>query len=433
MNSISTIIESQALSPLLNEHGSLSHKQQLVSENRCERRLLNTLGQRLSGKQRANLRFKRSERFQSWKAIAAFYKSLTPAFDRLMAEVLKFGYTFDTIRVSAITLARRVGCCRDTVQEFLKELRRRGFLVLNRRRWNNSSERRLHPDFFNANLKMRFWKKFDAYRDYFQKANRYLKLFLIFQKDPTLELSTLNISRFSKDDIQLYERDIQPKGDTQSRDAIVTISEEKAVDLKELKAHPIFKSIPKQPLGNDPHVIAEKKRSALQAAPPLLKERVAPILRLGVKGLVKLTRYPEAALEYGITCLNRYGVRSTLTNFQLFESACSRYCHDRNIPVASDENEALLRQMGYVESQPCCKRLTLAVPIATTIAPHNPSPEATIIGESAVAPIKNQRKIVAPSEQIDISKFIWGKELESLALKLNYSHLISNKTVDFNK
>jgi hypothetical protein len=361
MNTTGMIGESQAVARFSSKDGWLSHKEQLASQNRSERRLFNLISRQLSPKQRAALRFKRSVRFQFWKLIAEFYKSLTPAFDRLMGEFLKFGHTFDTMRASAITIAKRVGCCRDTVQEFLRELRRRGFLVLDKRRWNNSSVRRLHPEFFSVNLKMRFWKKFDAYRDYFQKANHNLKLWLLFQKDPTLELSILNISRFSKDDIQLYE-DIN----TQSREVIPTYSSKGVSPMEDLN-YKIRTAIDEGLHARE--ALQAKRIEVATSMSELLKERVTNILQLTTKGRIKLLRYCDGALLYGLESLAHHGTIDNQLNFRLFEAACIEYCRNNEIKVDTDRHDNLLKELGYVDSQPYCKKIILPSPLQPRKAP----------------------------------------------------------------
>lgn len=357
-----SLLESQALGQLLAQDVRLSHKQQLESQNRSERRILEVLGRRLNARQRAHLRFNRSKRFELWRFLEKLLKSFTPLKREIMDRLLKLGETFDVITTSASTIAKLIGCCRNTVQEVLTVLRHHGLLVLNKRRYNNSSVKRLHPEFFNVNLKMRLWKLFDSYRDYFQKANRYLKLWLIFQKELTLELSTYNISRFSKDDIQLYKEVHTHSREVTINSTSVVIPDNseqvEGVEMVEAQANP-------EEVRQD---IRERRREVAASMSPLLRERVTKILHLTAKGQIRLMRYCDGAMLYALECLNKHGLNETSINFRLFESACIEYSRNNDIKIEADANDLLLKELSYVESQACFKRLTLQSPLAQRVA-----------------------------------------------------------------
>jgi hypothetical protein len=221
------------------------------------------------------------------------------------------------------------------------------------------------------------------------------------------------------------------KVDTHSRDAIAIYQEPNMITLKEILQHPLFKEATKVPIETNDQVISDKKRNAVQQASAMLKQRVAPILHLGVKGLISLTRYPDEALEYALSCLKRYGVRETRTNFELFDSACKEYCANNQINVDHQQNDALLRQLGYVDSQPLCKKLMLPEPLGTVIAPHTQSQELTTTEPLYTPPARFKRATPTTEQRsIDLSNSLFSKDIESFALNRGYSNLISTEKVD---
>jgi hypothetical protein len=451
MNSNTTIHISQVPSQFSAPHVRLSHKQQLELGNRCERRILRITEQRLSPKQRAARRFKRSEQPQRWRFIEKLLKSFTPLKQVIMNKLLEFGETFDVIKASSQTIARLVGCHRNTVQQVFDTLRRHGLLVLNRRRWNNSSARRLHPDFFNPNLKLRLWKTFEVYRDYFQNANSYLKIWLTLQKECAIKLSTYNLSRFSKEDIHLYEnvtsnsRELNitsPEvSNIQSREMYISLNEESHL-LRARKSDITSRELSQE----DNHVrdevlmdpqelsqkIAEMRKSlepqraaqrALKAKSAgeiseLLKGRITETLHLSAKGQFYLMRFSDGALLYGLENLAHHGTVDNQMNFRLFESACIEYSRMNEIEIESDRYDNLLKKLGYMESQPLCKKILLESPLAQK--------RVALTEPKKVEPAANyqpRERVIKPPEnsgQVAVDSFLQDV-FSAFATKLGYT------------
>lgn len=356
MNTTGAIGESQAVRQLLENRGCLSHKEQLVSENRSERRTLLLLGRRLNAKQRAALQHRRAKKFELWKFLEKLLLSLPPKEQVCAGYILKLCRTFGVLTASAETIAERVGCHRNTVQKVFNLFHRHGLWVLNKRRWNNSSVRRIHPDFFNPNLYLRLWKTFDVYRDYFDKADYHLKIWLTlrrpFQEDCALILSNYNPSLFSKDDIQLYEyKNTHSREEPPVEDLSQKIAEVRAqyapehADLKALKAE------------------------AAREMSELLRGRVTATIHLSAKGQLHMMRYCDGALLYGLENLAHHGTIDNRTNYSLFESACIEYCRKNEIEIDAIKYDNLMRDLGYVESQPYCKKIMLDKPLSQRVAP----------------------------------------------------------------
>lgn len=509
MNSNSPIHISQVPSQFFNQDVRLSHKQQLEFENRRERRILRVIGRRLTVKQRAALRFKRSERHQRWKFLEKMLRSLPTKEKAVAGEILKYCRTFGRLTASVETIAARVGCHKNTAQKVFSLFARHGLWVLNKRRWNNSSVRGIHPDFFNPNLYLRLWREFDVYRDYFENADFHLKLWLLFQKDCALELSTYNSSRFSKDDIQLYEGVIlthsrelnitSPKvsniqsremditlnegshllparksdmtsrelsqEDTHSRDEtpslqevpmnlkqivcsseveeIFELSEQlKAVDAEKNFAKPIepksledlSRQIDEARKSLEPQRAAQRALKAKVASElsEVLKGRVTATLHLSAKGQIYLMRFSDGALIYGLNNLAHHGTIDNRLNFRLFEAACFEYSRLNEIEVYVDRYDNTLKELGYTEAQPLCKKILLERPLSQKLAVA-PQPQKAVepapssFAKASADRYQPRRRLVKPPEnsgQVAVDHFLQDS-FKALADKLGYSEMVS--------
>lgn len=359
-------------------------RQFIESLNRSERRKQRQIEQNLTPERRAALKRKQHPVEQHWQSVERFLRGLTPLRQLIVNELMKFGKAFTTISVSLDTLSERLTCSKRSISRAFEQLYSFG-LMSKKARWNKSSLRHLHPVLNDPRLKVRLWKYFEVYRDYYQTASRNLLLWLMFQKDAYntrltrdvqkgtcsdtdqtldfqkavhLELRVINTSISSKEDTQLYKR-----VNTHSREVIVNCSTQVTGDSME---HPVEPS-------EIAAAIRERRKEVASTMSPLLKDRVTKLLHLTAKGQLKLMRYCDGALLYGLECLNKHGLNETSINFRLFEAGCIEYSRNNDIKIDAYGNETLLHELSYVEAQHCFKKLTLDAPLAQHVA-NPPSP-----------------------------------------------------------
>jgi hypothetical protein len=391
----------------LNSIPVLSVDQQLTAEARIEAKHAKRTSQ--------------TRTFENLPSVESFLTGLSDTHQRVMSMLLKFGMVFPSITASSQTLADMARCSRRSVDSLLEELRNRN-LMQSRQRWNTSTIKHLHPVFFHTRIKAKLWRLYDAYQYFYQQAPRYLLLYLLFSANCALEnryiykhTSTL------ESDTQLYKKDIQPKVDTQSRE-VTPIKESRETILRELM-EPFMEQPRPAIIEPDKDILREKRKQAALKISPLLRE-ITPILHLTGKGQIRFTRYSDAALKHALERLNHWGVRDSLTNCRLFETACLSYYHTNKIDIDQVEEDILLKELGYAEASPICRQMNEPKPIAGSLMNIIAKPQSSFAKATADKQ-RHIRKVTPSAGQQSISDDpILKDAFSQLAQKLGYAHLL---------
>jgi len=358
-----TLLESQALGPLSGEHVRLSQNQELEAEERINNRL-----DRLKQRTHAEIIARKAVRSRGINKIMEVIEDATPSALMVLSTHINANRLWKRVTLSAPQVGRMIKRSEKTVDRSITYWRDNG-LIFTKRRFNNSNVTHLNPILHHPKLKAKLWPLVDAYKYVFQQASRYLSIWLLFSANVPLENRDIYKSNINVEvDNQLYKR-----VNTHSREVIVNCS----VEVRGDSSLTQVEEVEMVDVQSGPHEIRdqirERRREVASTMSLLLRERVTKLLHLTAKGQIKLMRYCEGALLYGLECLNKHGLNETSINFRLFEAACIEYSRNNDIAIEAIANDALLHELGYVDSQMCFKKLTLASHLAQQVA-SPPSP-----------------------------------------------------------
>lgn len=352
-----SLLESQALGALSQEHVRLSHNQELEAQERINNRL-----DRLKQRSHAEIVARKANRQRSLNEFIKVIELATPSALKVLSTLINASRLWKRVTLSAPRIGRMVGCNEKTVDRSTSYWRD-NCLIFTKRRFNNSNITHLNPILHHPKLKAKLWPLIDAYKYVFQQASRYLSIWLLFTTNVPLENRDIYITKINVEiDNQLYK-----EVNTHSREVTINCTsvvvpdnseQVEGVEMVDIQATP-------EEMRQD---IRERRREVAASMSPLLHERVTKILHLTAKGQIRLMRYCDGAMLYGLECLNKHGLNETSINFRLFESACIEYSRNNDIKIESGANDSLLKELCYVESQACFKRLTLQSPLAQRVA-----------------------------------------------------------------
>jgi hypothetical protein len=490
MNSNTTIHISQALSQLLCQDGRLSHKQQLESEERCKQRV-NSL--KVKAQSVKNAPHSADEQVKwaydlvvnvltpSQQEMAGYIHLMENQFEEVTASYPTIGAN---IKRSEKTIDRGIQHMRElrlafTMPRFVK---RNGKMV------RTSNRTWLHPIFRHPKLRemlknvsvffghvfkqtprfLSLWLLFSASRSSLQVENVPGEYIDIYRSNKNVESDTtsreerdthsreLNITSPKVSNIQSREVDISfnegshllpaRKGDMTSRELIQEDNHSRSgyafEELPRVNATPDREvSMDKQELSQkiaemrkslEPQRAAQRALKAKSASEisELLQGRVTATLHLSAKGQFYLLRYSDGALLYGLENLAHHGTVDNQLNFRLFESACIEYSRRNEIEVEADHYDNLLKQLGYMESQPLCKKILLESPLAQkrVAAPEPQKVEPAANGAQGRTIYQPRRRVVKPPEhsgQVAVDDFL-KDSFSALAAKLGYSQMVPN-------
>jgi|SRR5690348_2055364 len=432
-----SLLESQALGALSNEHGRLSHNQELEAQERINNRL-----DRLKQRSHAEIVARKAVRNRGLKEIIDVISLATPSALMVLSTYINASRLWQRVTLSAPRIGKMIKRTEKTVDRANSYWRENG-LIFTKRRFNNSNVTHLNPILHHPKLKAKLWPLIDAYKYVFQQASRYLSIWLLFSTNVPLENRDIYITKNNVEiDSQLYK-----EVNTHSREVTVNCSTEvggestllQVEEVEMVEAHATPEEIQQD--------IRERRREVAASMSPLLKERVTKILHLTAKGQIRLMRYCDGAMLYALECLNKHGLNETSINFRLFESACIEYSRNNDIKIESDANDLLLKELSYVESQACFKRLTLQSHLAQRVAtPPDPKraayerksrpkgerstpyvdnpllPSATKITR-ALEKGQQETQRVSPYKQMAMDPVL-NEAFAALALKLGYENVL---------
>lgn len=510
MNSNSTIHISQAVGQLFNKDGSLSHSQQLESEERCKQRVNSLKGKA----QRVKTAGMTADEQIQW-AYNAVTKKLTRSFRDVIGYLALMESQFEEVTVAYGTVGDNIKRDEKTVDRGMKRARELRiafstprFVLRNGKMVQTSNRTWLHPIFRHPKLREMLKGVSTFFEHVFKQTPRFLSLWLLFSaSQPSLQVENvpgeyldiyrssynvesdttsreeilthsreLNITSPKVSNIQSREMDITlnedshllparksdmtsrelTREDTHSRDETPSLQEvpmepkqivcssevEEIFELSEqLKATDAEKSFAKpiepkslQDLSRqidearkslEPQRAAQRALKAKVASElsEVLKGRVTATLHLSAKGQIYLMRFSDGALVYGLNNLAHHGTIDNRLNFRLFEAACFEYSRLNEIEVYVDRYDNTLKELGYTEAQPLCKKILLERPLAQKAVPQ-PDPQKAV----ATATYQPRRRIVKPPEnsgQVAVDHFLQDS-FNALALKLGYPEMVSN-------
>lgn len=452
MKNIGNLIKSQTFPHLSPEHGSLSHKQELQSLERCGKRL-----EKLKRPSRARNDHHRKHdtiEIRVKKVSDVVQNKLTYFQQRLLELLIQLNQAFDRTFMSHQTMAEKLGCNEKTIDRGIEELESLGLLkriaqYKNKRR--RSNETIIHPILTHPKLRALLHTVIKAYRYVIWYAPRFLSLWFLFgtpisaQVVNTTNTPSLQEENVPAENINIYINNLYVENDNQlskntrkdsnSRTSNITLIEDSSpskcsdpigcgkeafVDKVDLDfSNSLNKSLNKS-LNRD------KRRESSADMSELLKTRVTDTLKLTAKGQFFMMRFCDGALAYGLECLSKWGLADTATNFKLFESACYKYSRDNQIAIKQEKYDSLLKDLGYVESQDLFKKMNLTEPLSRSRALEKST------HKSEPVPPRTIRSIQPTGEQrtIDLATVnpLFKDLVAQIAKKLGHEHVLSDSS-----
>jgi hypothetical protein len=175
-------------------------------------------------------------------------------------------------------------------------------------------------------------------------------------------------------------------------------------------------------------VLKSLKAEAAREMSELLHGRVTATIHLSAKGQLHMMRYCDGALLYGLESLAHHGTIDNRTNYSLFEAACIEYSRRNEIEIDADKYDSLIRELGYVDSQPYCKKIILDAPLSKNKV-YSPVTEKPQDSKPYMPPRRSEKKMYAALDPSLRDPII------ALALRLGYEDRldlpqISNEKLD---